>query len=707
MNSIANIISSATGIPEKSVIGTIKLLDEGATIPFISRYRKEITGGLDEVKIQSIAEQNEALKELAKRKDYIKKTIDEIGALSDELAAKIDDCLNANELEDIYLPFKPKRRTRAEVARTLGLEPLAKIIMAQHSDNITARARNFINTDVPDCDTAIKGACDIIAEWISEDRRARSAVRSSFKASAHISSHVVKGKENEGEKYRNYFDCSDFLPRIASHRMLAMLRGQKEGILKLTVTNDNQRAIDNIKRIFVRNSTEASSLVADAVEDSYKRLIRPSIETEFLTAAKDKSDDEAVDMFAQNVRQLLFAPPLGKKRILAIDPGFRTGCKVVCLDQQGNLMHDCVIYPTPPRNDTDNAAKTISMLADRYNIDAIALGNGTASRETEAFLRTVNFNRNVKIYVVNENGASVYSASQVARDEFPDKDVTVRGAVSIGRRLLDPLAELVKIDPKSIGVGQYQHDVDQTKLKNALSFVVESCVNSVGVNVNTASLQLLSYVSGLGPVLAKNIIAYRTENGDFTSRSELMKVPRMGEKAFKMSAGFLRIPTSRNPLDNSAVHPERYKLVAQMADDINCTVDRLIADSNARTKIDLAKYVTDDVGLPTLNDIMAELEKPGRDPREDFSQIEFDDTIHSIEDLHPGMLLNGIVTNITQFGIFVDIGIHTGGLVHISEMSNKYISHPSQVVGINDHVTVKVLDVDTARNRISLTMKGI
>ena len=454
MNSIANIISSATGIPEKSVIGTIKLLDEGATIPFISRYRKEITGGLDEVKIQSIAEQNEALKELAKRKDYIKKTIDEIGALSDELAAKIDDCLNANELEDIYLPFKPKRRTRAEVARTLGLEPLAKIIMAQHSDNITARARTFINTDVPDCDTAINGASDIIAEWISEDRRARSAVRSSFKASAHISSHVVKGKENEGEKYRNYFDCSDFLPRIASHRMLAMLRGQKEGILKLTVTNDNQRAIDNIKRIFVRNSTEASSLVADAVEDSYKRLIRPSIETEFLTAAKDKSDDEAVDMFAQNVRQLLFAPPLGKKRILAIDPGFRTGCKVVCLDQQGNLMHDCVIYPTPPRNDTDNAAKTISMLADRYNIDAIALGNGTASRETEAFLRTVNFNRNVKIYVVNENGASVYSASQVARDEFPDKDVTVRGAVSIGRRLLDPLAVLVNIDRKSIGVGR-------------------------------------------------------------------------------------------------------------------------------------------------------------------------------------------------------------------------------------------------------------
>lgn len=707
MNSIANIIASTVGISEKSAIATIKLLDEGATIPFISRYRKEATGGLDEVKIQSIAEQNEALKELVKRKEYIKKTISNAGNLNDELTSKIDNCWNINELEDIYLPFKPKRRTRAEVARALGLEPLAKIIMAQHSDNIQARARNFTSADVPDCDSAIKGACDIIAEWISEDRRARNAVRASFKASAHISSHVIKGKEIEGEKYQNYFDCTDFLPRIASHRMLAMLRGQKEGILKLTVTTDNQRAIDNIKRIFVRNSTEASSLVADAVEDSYKRLIRPSIETEFLAAAKDKSDDEAVDTFAQNVRQLLFAPPLGKKRILAIDPGFRTGCKVVCLDQQGNLLHDCVIYPTPPRNDTDKAANTLAMLANRYKIDAIALGNGTASRETETFLRSINFERDIKIYVVSENGASVYSASQVARDEFPDKDVTVRGAVSIGRRLLDPLAELVKIDPKSIGVGQYQHDVDQTKLKNALSFVVESCVNSVGVNVNTASQQLLSYVSGLGPALAKNIITYRTENGDFTSRSELMKVPRMGEKAFKMSAGFLRIPTSSNPLDNSAVHPERYELVAQMADDCQCSIAQLITDSNARAKIDINKYISNDVGLPTLNDIMSELEKPGRDPREDFSQIKFDETTHSIEDLHPGMVLNGIVNNITQFGIFVDIGVHISGLVHISEMSDRYISHPSQIVKINDHVTVKVLDVDTSRNRISLTMKGI
>ena len=706
--SIIRVISSVTGIPEKSVTGTIKLLDEGATIPFISRYRKEVTGGLDEVKIQSIAEQNEALKELEKRKEYIKKVIDETGNLNQELATKIDSCWNANELEDIYLPFKPKRKTRAETARSLGLEPLAKIIMAQHSDNIDTRAKSFVRADVPDTETAINGACDIIAEWISEDRRARNAARASFKASAHIASHVIKGKETEGEKYRNYFDCSDFLPRIASHRMLAMLRGQKEGILKLSVTTDDQRAIDSIKRIFVRNSASAaSSLVAKTVEDSFKRLIRPSIETEFLAAAKEKSDNEAVNTFAQNVRQLLFAPPLGKKRILAIDPGFRTGCKVVCLDQQGNLLHDCVIYPTPPRNDTANAAKSLIQLADWYNIDAIALGNGTASRETEVFLRTVKFNHEIKTYVVSENGASVYSASQIARDEFPDKDVTVRGAVSIGRRLLDPLAELVKIAPKSIGVGQYQHDVDQSKLKNALSFVVESCVNSVGVNVNTASLQLLSYVSGLGPALAKNIIAYRTENGDFTSRSELMKVPRMGEKAFKLSAGFLRVPISSNPLDNSAVHPERYALVAQMANDCHCSVAQLISDPDTRAKIDLTRYVTDDVGMPTLNDIMAELEKPGRDPREDFSQIEFDEKIHSIKDLQPGMTLNGIVTNITQFGVFVDIGVHVSGLVHISEMSDQYISHPSQVANINDHVTVRVLDVDSSRNRISLTMKGI
>ncbi len=707
MNNIANIISLAIGIPEKSVTNTIKLLEDGATIPFISRYRKEVTGGLDETQIQAISDKNTALTELSKRKEYIKKTIADAGSLTDALAAKIDNCWDSKELEDIYLPFKPKRHTRAEVARSLGLEPLAKIIMAQQSNNIAARAINFVHCDVADTDAAIKGACDIIAEWVAEDSRSRNTVRASFRASSHISSQVVKGKEVEGEKFKNYFDCTDFLPRISSHRLLAMLRGQKEGILKLSVTNDNDRAVQNIKRIFVKNRNEASTLVESAIDDSYKRLIRPSIETESLATAKEKSDDEAVAQFAQNVRQLLFAPPLGAKRILAIDPGFRTGCKVVCLDQQGNLLHDCVIYPTAPRNDTAGAASMLVKLADRYNIDVIALGNGTASRETEAFLRTVHFNREVKTYVVSENGASIYSASQVARDEFPDKDVTVRGAVSIGRRLLDPLAELVKIDPKSIGVGQYQHDVDQNKLKHALSFVVESCVNSVGVNVNTASVQLLSYVSGLGQSLAQNIVKYRTEHGDFTSRRELMKVPRMGEKAFKMAAGFLRIPSSKNPLDNSAVHPERYALVAQMAADCNCTVEQLIKDSSQRAKINLNKYVTDEIGLPTLNDIIAELEKPGRDPRADFSQVEFDEKAHSIEDLRQGMILNGIVTNITQFGVFIDIGVHISGLVHISELSDRYVSHPSEVVNINDHVTIKVLDVDTSRNRISLTMKGI
>lgn len=708
MNSTkTNIIASATGIPEKAVCNTISLLEGGATIPFISRYRKEATGGLDEVQIQSIAEKNATLTELIKRKEFIKKSIDDSTGLTKELADKIDNCWSQSELEDLYLPYKPKRRTRAEVARTHGLEPLARIIMAQHSDNIYDRARKFINADVESSDAAINGACDIIAEWISENQRARNMVRNSFQTSAHITSSIIKGKESDGEKYKNYFDCTDFLPRISSYRLLAMLRGQKEGFLKLTITNDGEKAVNNIKRIFIHNHNEASALVEDAINDSYKRLIRPSIETEFLNLAKEKADSEAVAQFAQNVKQLLFAPPLYGKRVLAIDPGFRTGCKVVCLDQQGNLLHDCVIFPTPPHNDTKNAELTLTKLADRFDIDVISLGNGTASRETEIFLKNIKFSRDIKICVVNENGASIYSASQVAREEFPDKDVTVRGAVSIGRRLLDPLAELVKIDPKSIGVGQYQHDVDQSKLKNALTFVVESCVNSVGVNVNTASLQLLSHVSGLGPALAQNIIKYRAENGDFSSRNELMKVPRMGEKAFKMSAGFLRIPSSTNPLDNSAVHPERYALVNKMARDCNCTVSQLITDSKQREKIDLSKYVSDDVGMPTLNDIMAELEKPGRDPRADFASVEFDTSIRSIEDVKTGMVLNGIVTNITQFGVFVDIGIHTNGLVHISELSNRYISHPSEVIGINDHVVVKVLDIDISRNRISLTMKGI
>lgn len=707
MNSIAHIISTATGLPEKSVANTIKLLEDGATIPFICRYRKEATGGLNEVQIQLIAEKKCALDELLKRKEFIIKSIESAGKLTPELATKIDNCFNSNELEDIYLPFKPKRRTRAEVARSLGLEPLARIIMAQHSDNITAKAKTFITPEVADSDAAIKGACDIIAEWISEDKRARNYVRASFRASARISSSVIKGKEEEGAKYMNYFEFTDFLPRISSHRLLAMLRGEKEGFLKLSISNDNDHAIENIKRILIKNDSQAASIVESAIEDSYKRLIRPSIETEFLSEAKSKSDDDAVALFAQNVRQLLFAPPLGAKRVLAIDPGFRTGCKVVCLDQQGNLLHDCVIYPTPPHNDTQAASTTIINLVKKFNIDVISLGNGTASRETESFLKKIHFDKDVKIYIVNENGASIYSASQVAREEFPDKDVTVRGAVSIGRRLLDPLAELVKIDPKSIGVGQYQHDVDQTKLRRALAFVVESCVNSVGVNVNTASVQLLSYVSGLGPTLAQNIVKYRSEHGDFTSRNELLKVPRMGEKAFKLSAGFLRIPSGKNPLDNSAVHPERYALVRQMAADCNCSVAQLINDADMRKKIDLQKYVSNDVGLPTLNDIMAELEKPGRDPRADFSQVEFNDKIQSIDDIAIDMVLSGVVTNITQFGIFVDIGIHIDGLVHISEMSNRYISHPSEVANINDRITVKVIGIDKQRNRISLSMKGL
>lgn len=707
MNNIPHIISTNTNLPEKAVTNTIKLLEEGATIPFISRYRKEATGGLDEVQIQLIAEKKASLEELLKRKEFIRNAIENAGALTPELATKLDNCFSSNELEDLYLPFKPKRRTRAEIARSLGLEPLARIIMAQHSDNIAAKAKTFIKPEIPDSDAAIKGACDIIAEWIAEDKRARNCTRASFRTTSSISSSVVKGKETEGVKYENYFDFSDFLPRISSHRLLAMLRGEKEGFLKLSVSNDNERAIENIKRIFIKGDNQASSIVGHAVEDSYKRLIRPSIETEFMAEAKSRSDDDAIALFAQNVRQLLFAPPLGAKRVLAIDPGFRTGCKVVCLDQQGNLLHDCVIYPTPPHNDTQAATTTISNLVKKFNIDVISLGNGTASRETEAFLRKIHFDRDVKIYVVNENGASIYSASQVARDEFPDKDVTVRGAVSIGRRLLDPLAELVKIDPKSIGVGQYQHDVDQVKLRKALEFVVESCVNSVGVNVNTASVQLLSYVSGLGPVLARNIVRYRSEHGDFSSRNELLKVPRMGEKAFKLSAGFLRIPSGENPLDNSAVHPERYAIVGKMATDCNCSVAQLIGNAEIRNKIDLQKYVSDDIGMPTLNDIMAELEKPGRDPRADFSQVQFDDKIQSIDDIAVGMVLNGVVTNITQFGTFVDIGVHINGLIHISEMSDRYISHPSEIVNINDQVTVKVIGIDKQRNRISLSMKGL
>lgn len=700
------LISQELNIPVDKVHNTASLLSDGATIPFISRYRKEATGGLNEVDIQSIEARLNYYNELQKRRSTILNTIMEQGKLTDELSTKIMNCWNSTELEDIYLPYKPKRHTRAQTARDNGLEPLAKIIMAQHGDDIASRAKRFANSDtVKTADDAIAGAKDIIAEWISENTAVRNSVRRSFRHEAVLSSRYVKGKEIEGRNYENYYEYSQPLSRVSSHQLLAIRRGEKEGFLKVAININGERAIDNIARIVVKGKSQASQLLMEAVDDSYKRLIKPSIETEFAAMAKTKADDEAISMFAQNARQLLFAPPLGHKRILAVDPGFRTGCKVVCLDEQGNLLCHDVIYPTAPHYDIDGAADKIANLVKTHKIDAIAIGNGTASRETEKFLKRQHLG--LDIYVVSENGASIYSASKIARDEFPDQDVTVRGAVSIGRRLLDPLAELVKIDPKSIGVGQYQHDVDQTKLKESLNFTVESCVNRVGVNINTASKELLTYVSGLGPQLAKNIVDYRAQNGPFKSRDEILKVPKMGKKTFTQSAGFLRVPDSSNPLDNSAVHPERYRLVTQMAADCGCTVAQLIADKEQQQKIDIKKYISSDVGEPTLRDIMNELDKPGRDPRSTAEVIEFDDNVHDITDLKVGMELNGVVTNITQFGAFVDIGIHTNGLVHVSEMADRRVTNPSAVVHISQHVKVRVKQVDLDRKRISLTMKGI
>ncbi len=700
------LISQELNIPVDKVHNTASLLSDGATIPFISRYRKEATGGLNEVDIQSIEARLNYYNELQKRRSTILNTIMEQGKLTDELSTKIMNCWNSTELEDIYLPYKPKRHTRAQAARDNGLEPLAKIIMAQHGDDIASRAKRFANGDtVKTADDAIAGAKDIIAEWISENTAVRNSVRRSFRHEAVLSSRYVKGKEIEGRNYENYYEYSQPLSRVSSHQLLAIRRGEKEGFLKVAININGERAIDNIARIVVKGKSQASQLVMEAVDDSYKRLIKPSIETEFAATAKTKADDEAISMFAQNARQLLFAPPLGHKRILAIDPGFRTGCKVVCLDEQGNLLCHDVIYPTAPHYDIDGAADKVANLVKTHRIDAIAIGNGTASRETEKFLKRQHLG--LDIYVVSENGASIYSASKIAREEFPDQDVTVRGAVSIGRRLLDPLAELVKIDPKSIGVGQYQHDVDQTKLKESLSFTVESCVNRVGVNINTASKELLTYVSGLGPQLAKNIVDYRAQNGPFKSRDEILNVPKMGKKTFTQSAGFLRVPDSSNPLDNSAVHPERYRLVTQMAADCGCTVAQLIADKEQQQKIDIKKYISSDVGEPTLRDIMNELDKPGRDPRSTAEVIEFDDSVHDITDLKVGMELNGVVTNITQFGAFVDIGIHTNGLVHVSEMADRRVTNPSAVVHISQHVKVRVKQVDLDRKRISLTMKGI
>ena len=704
---LSTLISQELNIPINQVAGTVNLLDDGATIPFISRYRKEVTGNLDDFSIQSIDQRLRYYRELEKRRATILKTIEAQDKLTPELADRINNCWDANTLEDIYLPYKPKRKTRAEAARQLGLEPLAKIIMAQRGDGIEERARQFVDGDkVPDTEAAIAGAQDIIAEWVSENEAVRNAVRRGFKYDARLVSHFVKGKEIEGRNYENYYEYSMPLKRVSSHQLLAIRRGEKEGFLKVGIEINDDRTLDNIARIVVKGNSEASQLVDEAAEDSFKRLVKPSIETEFASAAKEKADDEAIETFAQNVRQLLFAPPLGRKRVLAVDPGFRTGCKVVCLDEQGNLLHNDVIYPTAPHNDIAGATKKIQTLTEAYKIDAIALGNGTASRETERFLKKIRYRRNIDVFVVSENGASIYSASKIARDEFPDKDVTVRGAVSIGRRLLDPLAELVKIDPKSIGVGQYQHDVDQTRLKEALDFTVQSCVNSVGVNVNTASKELLTYIAGLGPTLAQNIVDYRAANGHFTSRQQLLKVPKLGPKTFEQAAGFLRVPESDNPLDNSAVHPERYALVEQMARDCGCSIDDLIKDKAQREKIDLCRYISQDVGEPTLRDIMSELEKPGRDPRSTVQVWEFDENVNDIKDLREGMELNGIVTNVTQFGAFVDLGIHKDGLVHVSQMPQKGLPAARQV-HVHQHVRVRVTSIDHDRGRIALSMRNI
>lgn len=704
---ISQLISQELNIPLHQVAGTVGLLNDDNSIPFISRYRKEVTGGLDEIAVQSVETRLNYYNELEKRKATIIKSIEAQEKLTEELSVRILNCWDANTLEDIYLPYKPKRRTRAEVAREKGLEPLSKIIMAQRSDDISRRAQQFLSDAVPDVEAAIAGAQDIIAEWISESEAVRNSVRRAFRHDAVLNSHFVKGKEIEGRNYENYYDYSQPLRRVSSHQLLAIRRGEKEGFLKVGIAINDDRAIDNICRIVVKGSGKASMLVEEAAEDSFKRLVKPSIETEFAALSKSKADDEAIDMFAQNARQLLFAPPLGHKRILAVDPGFRTGCKVVCLDENGNLLHHDVIYPTAPNYDIDGATEKVCALVEKYAIDAISLGNGTASRETERFLKRLRHSRKVDVYVVSENGASIYSASKIARDEFPDKDVTVRGAVSIGRRLLDPLAELVKIDPKSIGVGQYQHDVDQNKLKEALTFTVESCVNSVGVNINTASKELLTYVSGLGPALAEKIVNYRAENGGFSSRADIMNVPKMGKKTFTQAAGFLRVPESDNPLDNSAVHPESYSIVKQMAADCGCTVAELMNDKAKRASIDIKNYVSEKVGIPTLADIMCELDKPGRDPRSEIETFEFDDSINDIKDLRKDMVLNGKVTNITKFGAFVDIGIHENGLVHISHFSDRRVSDPSRVVHIGQHVRVKVIEVDLDRKRIALSMKGV
>lgn len=710
MEEFSQMIAAELKLPAHRITNTLKLLQGGATIPFISRYRKEATGGLDEVQIGDIQTRYEKLCELSKRKETVLSTIEEQGKLTPELKARISACWNTTELEDIYLPFKPKRKTRAEASRAKGLEPLALLLMMQKENNLAAKVRNFVKGEVKDEEDALKGARDILAEQISEDERSRNLMRNQFQRQALIQSKVVKGKEAEeaSSKYRDYFDFCEPLKKCSSHRLLALRRGESEGVLKVSIfPEDEDMCNERLQRLFVRANNECAHQVEEALTDAYKRLLKPAIETEFAALSKEKADEEAIRVFAENLRQLLLAPPLGQKRVMGIDPGFRTGCKVVCLDAQGTLLHNEAIYPHPPKSEYAQAARKIVKLVEQYKIEAIAIGNGTASRETEQFVTSQRYDREVQVFVVSEDGASIYSASKTAREEFPDYDVTVRGAVSIGRRLMDPLAELVKIDAKSIGVGQYQHDVDQIKLKASLDQTVESCVNLVGVNVNTASKHLLTYVSGLGPTLAQNIVDYRTENGPFESRRQLLKVPRMGAKAYEQCAGFLRIPQAKNPLDNSAVHPESYPIVEQMAKDLNCTVADLIKDKELRNKIDLKKYVTETVGLPTLTDILQELDKPGRDPRQKIQVFEFDKNVRTLDDLQEGMELPGIVTNITNFGCFVDIGIKENGLVHVSQLADRFVSNPADVVRIHQHVRVKVMSIDHERKRIQLTMKGL
>ena len=724
-NIFARLIATVLNLQEKAVANTLALLEEGCTIPFISRYRKERTGGLDEVQIAAISDRFDKLQEIQKRKETVVKTITDLGKLTPELQKRIDDCWDATELEDIYLPYKPKRRTRAQVAREHGLEPLAQLLLLQRERDPERAAERFLKGDIKDVETALKGAQDIIAEMVSEDERSRQQLRNAFSRQAVITSKVVKAKadSDEASKFSDYFDWQEPLKRCSSHRLLAMRRGESEGILRISISPDDEEAVERLKRHYVYGNTPCAKLVAEAVEDGYKRLLKPAIETEFAAMSKERADEEAIRVFAENLRQLLLGAPLGQKRVMGVDPGFRTGCKVVCLNAQGNLLYHDAIFPHPPVNKRTESAIAIQKMIQKYKIEAISIGNGTASRETSTFIKDVLAGRYdipsssrmpsqpglepPLVFTVSEDGASVYSASKIAREEFPDEDVTVRGAVSIGRRLMDPLAELVKIDPKSIGVGQYQHDVDQAQLKHSLYQTVENCVNLVGVNLNTASQHLLMYVSGLGPTLAKNIVDYRRENGAFTSRAQLKKVPRLGPSAFQQCAGFLRIPDAKNPLDNSAVHPESYTVVEQMAKDQGCSVADLINNKEKREAIDIKRYVTSEVGIPTLTDIMQELEKPGRDPREQIEEFEFDKNVSTVDDLVEGMILPGIVTNITNFGAFVDIGVHQDGLIHISQMANRRIAHPTDVVKLHQHLRVRVIEIDRRRNRISLSLKGV